>query len=201
MKYLLIVSLLLPFCVQAQRVEQKPVDIIYGDHVYRGTHQVVTSSPLEVEVIPAEKPKLELGPNVIVSSGSTSRSYIEEVQLAKKEQEIYDEVNRRTREAPFTVLFTGNIPEEIQEKRLSMMPEVGIFGDQLQKLQEDQQALNPQPDETESLAPDVGEFSEVTPGNRVIGTKPATSNQAADESPQDRAEMSDEEKLEQLIGG
>ncbi|TDO99651.1 hypothetical protein [Marinomonas balearica] len=198
MKYLLVIMALISVGAHAQRVEQRQVDVIYGDRVYRGTHQVVVSSPQDVEVIPAEKPSLELGPNVVVSSTSSSRSYIEEVQLAKKEQDIYDEVNRRTREAPFTVLFTGHIPEVIQEKRLSMMPEVGIFGDQLEKLQQDQQELNPP---TESLGPDTGQFSEVTPGNRVLGTKPSSEIQDDPAASPDRKQMSDSEKLEQLIGG
>lgn len=178
----------------AQTVSVETVDVLYGNKVYRGQHQVVRSSPEEVAIIPAEKPQPDTTINMVVSASANKSSYLEESALAKREQEIYDEVNRRTRDALFTVLFTGNIPEEIQQRRLNMMPEVGIFGDQLDKLNADQQALNPE----ESVEPSEGEFTEVTPGNRVFG-EPAP--QVAPESPPNQAEMTDEQKLEQLIGG
>lgn len=180
--------------VQGQTVEVRPVDVIYGDEVYRGDHQVVLSSPDAVAIIPAEKAKPQKQLNVIVSADRTKASRLDEMELALREQQIYDEVNRRTEEAPFTVLFTGHIPEEIQQRRLSMMPEVGIFGDQADKLEQDQAILHP-PEEQKA---DVGDFSVIEPGNRVMGTTPEDEEVAPEAS---APPLSDEQKLEQLIGG
>ncbi len=177
----------------AQTITVEPVDVLYGNQVYRGEHQIVRSSPDTVTIIPAEQPNNQDIVNMVVSANPSKSSYLEMSKAAEREQEIYEEVNRRTREAPFTVLFTGNIPEEIQQRRLSMMPEVGIFGDQAEKLERDQAALNPE----ESVVPDEGQFSEVTPGNQVFGDP--ESGATTEESQQ--AELSDEERLEQLIGG
>lgn len=184
--------------VYAQTITVEPVDVLYGNQVFRGEHQIVRSSPDDVTIIPAEAPNNQDIVNMVVSSNPRKSSYLEESLAADREQAIYEEVNRRTREAPFTVLFTGNIPEEIQQRRLSMMPEVGIFGDQLEKLERDQQALNPDDD---PVVPDEGQFSEVTPGNQVFGGQaPATpANDAT--GTENQAELSDEQKLEQLIGG
>lgn len=179
-----------------QSIQVQPVEVLYGDQIYRGEHQVVLSTPEDVTIIPAEKARDNAFRNMVVSANPSKLSYLEESKIAKREQEIYTEVNRRTEEAPFTVLFTGHIPEEIQQKRLSMMPEVGIFGDQLDKLKQDQSQLHPESESSNS--PDEGQFSEVVPGNRVLGTP--TPSQAAPTNT-NQAEMSNEQKLEQLIGG
>ncbi|MBJ7550138.1 hypothetical protein JHD44_05560 [Marinomonas ostreistagni] len=175
----------------AQTITSQPVEVLYGNQVYRGEHQVVLNSPESVTIIPAEQPKNINLPNMVVSANPNKLSYLEESAIAKREQEIYREVNRRTEESPFTVLFTGHIPEEIQKKRLSMMPEIGIFGDQKDKLDQDQKELHGESD----VMPDEGEFSEVNPGNLV---QPADSQE---EPPVNQAELTDEQKLEQLIGG
>lgn len=182
----------------AQTVTVEPVDVLYGNKVYRGEHQIVLSSADDVTIIPAEAPNNQDIVNMVVSSNPRKSSYLEESLAADREQEIYEEVNRRTREAPFTVLFTGNIPEEIQQRRLSMMPEVGIFGDQLEKLERDQQTLNPDDD---SVSPDEGQFSEVTPGNQVFGDQAPAAPASDASGTENQAELSDEQKLEQLIGG
>lgn len=181
MRYLLGVLYFVSFFGQAQTIERLPVDIIYGNQVIRAQHQVVVSSQEEVAVIPAEKAKATLGPNIVISADGKGMSYLEENVVAEREQAIYDEVNKRTEEAPFTVLFTGNIPEDIQEKRLRMMPEIGIFGDQVKT--DDNAAEN-------TVAPDVGDFSPI--GRDV---SPAESNGAKS------APATDEERLERLIGG
>ena len=158
MKKIVGVTCLLPLMVAAQTVEIQPVDIIYGNQVVSGRHQVVLNSPGEVAI----------------------RSYFEQKVIAAREQAIYDEVNKRTQEAPFTVLFTGHIPDDIQEKRLRMMPEIGVFGEQLNKLEKT--------DAAKVIAPDSGEFSEIKPG----ATVPVSSSEASG---------SQEDKLEKLIGG
>ncbi|TDR06774.1 hypothetical protein [Marinomonas communis] len=178
----------------AQTIYTQPVEVMYGNQVYRGEHQVVVNSPEAVTIIPAEQPKNINLPNMVVSANPNKLSYLEESAIAKREQEIYREVNRRTEESPFTVLFTGHIPEEIQKKRLSMMPEIGIFGDQKEKLERDQAELNGE----STVAPDEGEFSQVTPGNLV---QPPVEPAEVPEQRQDQAELTNEQKLEQLIGG
>lgn len=176
--------------LNAQTIKIEPIEVLYGNQVYSGQHQVVISSREDVTIIPAEKPKLNAIANMVVSANPSKLSYLEESAIAKREQEIYREVNRRTEESPFTVLFTGHIPEEIQQRRLSMMPEIGIFGDQKDKLEKDQAELHG--GDTASAA--EGEFSEVLPGNRVMPGGSA-------EAPTDQAELTNEQKLEQLIGG
>lgn len=179
----------------AQTVTIESVEVFYGDQVYSGEHQVVYSTPDDVTIIPAEKPKRDVMANMVVSANPSQLSYLEESDIAQREQEIYREVNRRTEEAPFTVLFTGHIPEDIQKRRLSMMPEVGIFGDQLDKLEEDQAELHGNADE--------GDFSEVIPGNRVMGEAPEGSSPVTPDQSGASADeqLSNEEKLERLIGG
>ncbi|REG84212.1 hypothetical protein [Marinomonas pollencensis] len=180
--------LVLPFVAQAQTVEIQPVDIIYGNQVIHGRHQVVLSSPDKVAVIPADKSKVSLlGPNVVVSATGADRSYLEEQAIAKREKAIYDEVNKRTEEAPFTVLFTGHIPDDIQEKRLRMMPEIGVFGEQLNKLEESQSDSS----SAQDVMPDSGDFSEIKPNSP---NSSATNNAVAPNASQ-------EAKLEKLIGG
>lgn len=170
----------------SQEIQVRDVDVIYGNEVIRGKHQIVFSSPPEVGIVPAEKKKeFTLGPNVIIGSKENSRSYLEMSAIAEREQEIYREVNRRTEEAPFTVLFTGNIPAEIQAKRLQLMPEVGVFGDQLDKLEKDQAA-----NQKDQLKDD-GFIPENIPGVQVFGTGEADAQN----------ESSDEAMLEKLIGG
>lgn len=176
--------------LNAQTIKIEPIEVLYGNQVYSGQHQVVISSREDVTIIPAEKPKLNAIANMVVSANPSKLSYLEESVIAKREQEIYREVNRRTEESPFTVLFTGHIPEEIQQRRLSMMPEIGIFGDQKDKLEKDQAELHGE--DTASAA--EGEFSEVLPGNRVMPGGSA-------EAPTDQPELTNEQKLEQLIGG
>ncbi|RBP84147.1 hypothetical protein DFP80_10450 [Marinomonas rhizomae] len=163
----------------AQTIERQPVDIIYGDQVIHTEHQVVVSSREEVAVIPAEKAKMTLGPNIVITADGKGMSYLEENTIAEREQAIYDEVNKRTEEAPFTVLFTGNIPEDIQAKRLRMMPEIGVFGDQVKK--------DTAP--VDKVQPDVGDFSPIGQG-----VAPAASGPKG-------APATDQEKLEKLIGG
>ena len=188
MKILVSVVLVLPMLARAQTVEIQPVDIIYGNQVIHGRHQVVLNSPDEVAVIPAEKSKVSLlGPNVVVTAKGADRSYLEEQAIAKREKAIYDEVNKRTEEAPFTVLFTGHIPDDIQEKRLRMMPEIGVFGEQLNKLEKSQDSAESEP----NLLPDSGEFSEIKPKSANVK---ATNNAVAPSASQ-------EAKLEKLIGG
>lgn len=168
------------FFANAQTIEVQPVDIIYGNQVIRTQHQVVMSSQEDVAIIPVEKARSTLGPNVVITADSVGMSYLEENIIAEREQAIYDEVNKRTEEAPFTVLFTGNIPEDIQERRLRMMPEIGIFGDQVKT--GDVSSNN--------VKPDVGDFSPIGKGVSPVGATGAKS-----------APVSNEEKLEKLIGG
>lgn len=179
MKYSIGLFFVLPLCANAQTIERQPVDIIYGNQVIRAQHQVVISSQAEVAVIPAEKAKTTLGPNIVITADGKGMSYLEENAIAEREQAIYDEVNKRTEEAPFTVLFTGNIPEDIEAKRLRMMPEIGIFGDQAKA----------EGASVEKVQPDVGDFSPI--GKGVV---PAASG--AKEAP-----ATEQEKLEKLIGG
>lgn len=190
MKSLMFVSVLMAPAVYGQTVEVVPVDIIYGTQVIRGQHQVVKSSPENVTIIPVEPVAKPTGVgNVVVSAGAEQLSYLEQSKVADREQEIYEEVNRRTEENPFTVLFTGRLPDDIQEKRIRMMAEVGVFGDHL-----DEQESDPQSDvaEVEEKAPvellDPGAFTEVSPAE--VG-----------ESVESESSMTDEERLEQLIGG
>lgn len=190
MKSLMFVSVLMAPAVYGQTVEVVPVDIIYGTQVIRGQHQVVKSSPESVAIIPVEPVAKPTGVgNVVVSAGAEQLSYLEQSKVADREQEIYEEVNRRTEENPFTVLFTGRLPDDIQEKRIRMMAEVGVFGDHL-----DEQESEPQSDvaEVEEKAPvellDPGAFTEVSPAE-------------AGESVESESSMTDEERLEQLIGG
>lgn len=179
----------------AQTVRVEPVEVMYGNQIYHGDHQVVLSSPEDVTIIPAEQPKNNVIANMVVSANPNKLSYLEESAIAKREQEIYREVNQRTKDSPFTVLFTGHIPEEIQQKRLSMMPEIGIFGDQKDKLDQDQSTLHPE----SNTALDDGDFTEVVPGNRI---QPAEqSSPVPDAAPINQAELTNEQKLEQLIGG
>ncbi|MEP3349330.1 MAG: hypothetical protein ABJN96_05145 [Marinomonas sp.] len=161
------------FVVSAQTIERKPVDIIYGNQLIRSEHQVVLSSPDAVSVIPVEQVEQTLGPNVVIAADGSELSYLEENDIAKREQEIYDEVNRRTEEAPFTVLFTGNIPEKIQERRLRMMPEIGVVNESV-----------PGPS---SNPLDVGAFSPV--------------GQGVNSSKNSNASTKELEKLDALIGG
>ncbi|WP_240009701.1 hypothetical protein [Marinomonas algicola] len=170
----------------SQEIQIRDIDVIYGNEVIRGKHQIVFSSPPEVGIVPAEKKKeFALGPNVIIGAKENSRSYLEMSAIAEREHEIYSEVNRRTEEAPFTVLFTGNIPAEIQAKRLQLMPEVGVFGDQLDKLEKDQAA-----NQKDQLKDD-GFIPENIPGVQVFGTGEADTQN----------DNSDEAMLERLIGG
>lgn len=201
----------------SQTIERRIVDIVYGDKVIRTTHQVVLDTELEVDVIPAEETKPEVATNVVITANDDRFSYLETNRAAIREQEIYSEVNRRTRDAPYTVLFTGYIPPEIQKKRMAMMPEVGLFGDQKDKL------LNNQGDITQEIglpttkdnSLNVGQFSsmsdkeqsargqtganqgEVDSGlNNFIN---GTSDNASEQTPD--AEPSNDEMLEKLIGG
>ena len=178
MKYSLGLLSVVSVLANAQTIERQPIDIIYGNQVIHTYHQVVVSSPEKVAVIPAEKAKLASGPNVVITAEGKGLSYLEEDAIAAREQAIYDEVNKRTEEAPFTVLFTGNIPEEIQNKRLRMMPEIGVFGDQIKVKSES----------TDKVQPDVGDFSPIGKGvESSVGPKAAPAT--------------DQEKLEKLIGG
>ncbi|ETI62448.1 hypothetical protein [Marinomonas profundimaris] len=180
MKHSLGLLAALSLCVNAQTIEVQPIDIIYGNQVIRTQHQIVVSSRDEVSIISAEKTIETLGPNVVVSGDGKGSSYLEENAIAEREQEIYDEVNRRTKDAPFTVLFTGNIPDDIQEKRLRMMPEIGVFGDQM-RASEASDA---------NAAPDEGDFSPIGKNVSPDGVSGAKS-----------APVSAEEKLNKLIGG
>jgi hypothetical protein len=166
-----------PLFSDAQTIERQPIDIIYGNQVIRTEHQVVVSSQEQVSVIPIERSISTLGPNIVITADGKVSSYLEENDIARREQAIYDEVNRRTEEAPFTVLFTGNIPEKIQEKRLRMMPEIGVFGTPVNSSEDIS---------SDAITPDVGAFS---PAGKGISPVKADTAQ------------SDQEKLEQLIGG
>lgn len=177
----------------AQTIRVEPVEVMYGNQIFHGQHQVVQSSPEDVTIIPAEQPKNNMLANMVVSANPSKLSYLEESTVAKREQEIYREVNQRTKDSPFTVLFTGHIPEEIQQKRLSMMPEIGIFGDQREKLEQDQAQLHPE----DNPMLDEGAFTEVVPGKRI---QPSEVQPQVPE-PVNQAELTNEQKLEQLIGG
>lgn len=180
MRYLLGWLVIMPLFANGQTIELRPVDIIYGNQIIRSQHQVVVSSKGEVNVIPVDKVAALTKPNVVISSTGSQLSYLEEGAAAKREQAIYDEVNKRTEEAPFTVLFTGNIPEEIMERRLRLMPEMGIFGGQ-------DQARSSSGGERAA----AGDFAPVG------AARQPNANEAQNES----APLSDEERLERLIGG
>ncbi len=170
----------------------RDVDIIYGDEVVRGQHQIIVASPAEVAVVPAEKKKeFTLGPNVVVGDDSSGQFYLEESDVAEREQKIYREVNRRTKDAPFTVLFTGNIPPEIQAKRFQLMPEIGVFGDQLDKLNKDRAGNQTGEEETAKDA----FIPENIPGVQIFGSD---ENDPAKEGADAQSE---DELLEKLIGG
>ncbi|WP_417527871.1 hypothetical protein [Marinomonas shanghaiensis] len=186
MKYSIALLCAVSLVANAQTIERQPVDIIYGNQVIRTQHQVVVSSKEEVAVIPAEKAIGALGPNVVITADGQGLSYLEENAIAEREQAIYDEVNKRTEEAPFTVLFTGTIPEEIQEKRLRMMPEIGIFGDQVE----------PKVQPEDGSAPNAGDFSPI--GKGVSSGQPNVPDQSNGAK---SAPATDKERLEQLIGG
>lgn len=141
--------------VDAQTIERQSIDIIYGNQVIHTEHQVVLNSQKEVSVIPVEQSVSTLGSNVVITADRTPFSYLEEDHVAEREQVIYDEVNRRTEEAPFTVLFTGNIPDEIQERRLRMMPKIDVSGDHVDPLSKVS---------NDATTPDVGVFSPVGKG-------------------------------------
>ena len=192
-KYMMVTAALATLPCGAQTITREPVEVLYGNRIYSGEHQVVHNTPDEVTVIPAEQPKHAILANMVVSANPSRLSYLEESAISQREQDIYQEVNKRTEEAPFTVLFTGHIPEEIQQRRLSMMPEVGIFGDQLEKLEADQAELHGDPD--------AGEFTEVIPGNRVMGELNTDPSVEPAQPADDAASLSKEEKLEKLIGG
>lgn len=147
----------------AQTVEERLVDIVYGDEVIRGTYQVVIDDEYDADVIHYDQQDLEnkIPSNVVINSGSGKLSYIETEALAEREAEIYDEVNRRTKNAPYTILFAGRIPEHIQKERMKMMPEVGIFGQQKAKLDNNQGNL----ELTEDTDVDVGEFLPIKTGS------------------------------------
>jgi len=175
----------------AQKVIVKDVDIIYGNEVVSGKHQIVTASPAAVAIVPAEKKKeFRLGPNVVVGAESNGRFYLEESEIAEREQKIYREVNRRTKDAPFTVLFTGNIPAEIQAKRLQLMPEIGVFGDQLDKINKDRAGSQPENnmEQNEVFIP------ENIPGVQVFGSDDPAKGGSNDQK-------NESELLEKLIGG
>ena len=145
--------------VFAQTIERRVVDIVYGNKVIRTTHQVVLDSELEVGIVEAEDTKPEIASNMVVTANDNRLSYLEQSTAAIREQAIYNEVNRRTREAPYTVLFTGHIPDDIQKKRMAMMPEVGLFGDQKDKLLNNQGDITQEIGLPSSAGPDVGNFS------------------------------------------
>lgn len=215
---------LMASCVHAQTVERRVVDIVYGDKVIRTTHQVVLDTELEVGVIRAEETKPEVATNVVITSSDTRLSYLEQNAAAMREQAIYDEVNRRTRDAPYTVLFTGHIPADIQKKRMAMMPEVGLFGDQKEKLLNNQgditQEIGLPADEKDAL--NVGQFSDMSKQTQSAKNNVQTPEQesdpnlnnfinGADSSGSDNSvepviegsmgEPSKDEMLERLIGG
>ncbi|MFT2111880.1 hypothetical protein [Marinomonas sp. 2405UD68-3] len=173
-----------------QKVIVRDVDVIYGSEVVSGKHQIVIASPPEVSIVPAEKKKeFTLGPNVVVGSKTNGRFYLEESEIAEREQKIYREVNRRTKDAPFTVLFTGNIPAEIQAKRLQLMPEIGVFGNQLDKINKDRAANQTE----EKAAEDDPVIPENVPGVQILGSDDPTKGDTEDQN--------EDALLEKLIGG
>ena len=199
----------------AQTIERRVVDIVYVDKVIRTTHQVVLDTELEVGVIRAEETKPEVAQNVVITANDERLSYLELNEAAMREQSIYDEVNRRTEDAPYTVLFTGHIPAEIQKKRMAMMPEVGLFGDQKDKLLQNQGDITQEigfPTQ-ESNGLDTGDFSNMSPQqpgsqnarnsvdselDSFINGK-GRSEVQEDSAPQ--VEQSNDDMLEKLIGG
>ncbi|OUR76319.1 hypothetical protein A9Q77_03760 [Marinomonas sp. 42_23_T18] len=210
--------------VYAQTIERRVVDIVYGDKVIRTTHQVVLDSELDVGVIRAEETKPEVATNMVITASDSRLSYLEQSTAAIREQAIYDEVNRRTRDAPYTVLFTGHIPDDIQNKRMAMMPEVGLFGSQKDKL------LNNQGDIMQEIGlpadasdkPNAGKFSSmksdeqsarnsgaselnsdlnnfINGGSNAPKSNSGLENLIEGEAPS--IESSNDEMLEKLIGG
>jgi hypothetical protein len=153
--------------------------------------------------------------NVVITANDERLSYLELNEAAMREQSIYDEVNRRTEDAPYTVLFTGHIPAEIQKKRMAMMPEVGLFGDQKDKLLQNQGDITQEigfPTQ-ESNGLDTGDFSNMSPQqpgsqnarnsvdselDSFINGK-GRSEVQEDSAPQ--VEQSNDDMLEKLIGG
>lgn len=178
--------LLVPTALSAQTIEERTVDVVYGDQIIRGTHQVVIDE-YDAHVIPYDADDLEndIPKNVVISSDSKTLSRIEESNLAEREAEIYAEVNRRMDDAPYTILFAGRIPPEIQKERLKALPEVGIFGRQLNKLENNQGDLEMTSDQPNTETPDLGEFMPIQAG----GAQGNTSQSEA-------AAM-----LEEMIGG
>ncbi|TBR45086.1 hypothetical protein CBF23_000890 [Marinomonas agarivorans] len=156
----------------AQTVEERLVDIVYGDKVIRGTYQVVIDDEYEADVIPFDQQDVEnkIPSNVVISSGDEQLSYIETQKLAEREAEIYSEVNRRTENAPYTILFAGRIPEHIQKERMKMMPEVGIFGQQRAKLNNNQGDLEVSSPNT---GIDAGEFLPIETSSKKVSTSKA----------------------------
>lgn len=161
----------------AQTIERQPVEIIYGNQVIRAEHQVVLSSKEEVSVIPVDQAREEYQPNLVISPGASGLTYLEENAISQREQAIYDEVNQRTKDAPFTVLFTGNVPEEIEERRLRMMPEIGLLNDRGDAVS------------VEEVKPDVGDFAPIGQGTAPIPSGGGETLKAK------------QKKLEALIGG
>ncbi|MDB4837658.1 hypothetical protein OAH87_04240 [Marinomonas sp.] len=127
MKYFLGLLLMTPFAVVGQTVELRGIDIYYGNEVIRTQHQVVESSSESVSIIPVEKDVPKLDQNIVLG-GNGSVSYVEEGRIAEREQAIYEEVNQRTKDSPFTVLFTGNVPQEIEERRMRIASDFGLGG-------------------------------------------------------------------------
>lgn len=189
MKYALGLFVAMPLLVHAQTIELQSVDIIYGNQIIRSQHQVVLSSPEDVAVIPAERAPLALGPNIVITSDG-SMPYLEEGNIAQREQVIFDEVNKRTDEAPFTVLFTGKIPADIEEKRIRMMPTIGIFADQpiIGNVPSSVSLLS-ETAPVELVKPDAEGFA-------PVGTDLAPNVEGAKQAP-----VTNEDKLEALIGG
>lgn len=206
--------------VFSQTIERRVVDIVYGDKVIRTTHQVVLDTELEVGVIRAEETKPEVATNVVITANDERLSYLETNKAAIREQEIYREVNRRTRDAPYTVLFSGYIPPEIQKKRMAMMPEVGLFGNQKDKLLQNQGDITqeiglPTTKEDNLNAGQFSSMSDKEQSARNNQTAPAQSDTDAGlnnfingsgasdgvDQGSSGAESSNDEMLEKLIGG
>lgn len=195
----------LPLTAVAQKVVIQPVDIIYGNQVIHSHHQVVLDSPEKVDIIPAQKQKPSLtAPNVVVTATGNDASYLENKAIAAREKAIYDEVNKRTQDAPFTVLFTGHIPDDIQEKRLRMLPEIGMFGDQLNKLEKNRGVSADSTSQNDTskgaIKPNAGDFTEVSPAG-ISGSHPGSTSGTPASNNFPKPTATQQQKLDKLIGG
>ena len=66
----------------AQTISREPVEVLYGNRVYSGEHQVVHNTPEKVTIIPAEQAKHAVLANMVVSAHPNRLSYLEESAIS-----------------------------------------------------------------------------------------------------------------------